>query len=677
MTAVSFLVEYAVANVLKFTLDGVDTSQRANFDQRRVADSLAATVNRQQEFSLPFENDDPLKIQFLTNYSYRRVRIIDCDGLQYDPTTGFQNAFYYTPTIIHSYTNLYYRADCKFSSINGKMFIYFESGNEYSDVDFLLPTGQIALEGRLPAINAIVGDTLRYRLEGGDFANTTIASIAWDPTLQAQGYLTDVDMVLLSPAIGVVEVIYDEKEADLYEQEIDLSNLLEGHYRIVVELGLVSALRIYTSEKIFVKEVHEDSLAIDYSHLGTYNDADLWNYLYENGWQNRIRLAMDFYKVTPAGEVEADVNDSGVQRLLRAVPFRQLTLAAYNLPDWVIDKLGVIFSHDTKIINEYEWEIENLGAVENVEMANVGTFTINLRQKNDRTKRSDIFSEDLTAYFEPASYSPIAFGGGSPLVSTFHTNSGGTFAFVSLPSWIDADVDTFQDGTVVTFTISANATYFERSITLTAISDAFDGLTATIEFEQLYDTSIPLFIDVDQDPVQIEGLAGSNVLINVSSSGDYDITYSGSHTFTAVKESGYTQVRISEPTENVGPGNRTGIVKLALQANPSIFVEIDVEQLLTEVLLGLLQITPSSLIYPDNGGTQYVDIDALVDCQWQANSSQTWCIVNTDVHVGPYLNFTVFLNGRDLYVFAPRFAVVTLVNILNPSNTLIINVQQN
>jgi hypothetical protein len=132
-------------------------------------------------------------------------------------------------------------------------------------------------------------------------------------------------------------------------------------------------------------------------------------------------------------------------------------------------------------------------------------------------------------------------------------------------------------------------------------------------------------------------------------------------------------LRITAPSENEGPGNRTAVIRLELQANPAIFVDINVTQL---VRIGLFGSEPTAFTFPSNGGGDSASILASASTQWQASSSQTWCIVDTSLHTGNG-SISVFVNGRDLFIPAPRFAQITIVNVGNPSDTLTIIVQQN
>ena len=177
-----------------------------------------------------------------------------------------------------------------------------------------------------------------------------------------------------------------------------------------------------------MRAAHPETLALIYRHVGTYNRDDIWNYVYLNDWSNLIRIPSDFYKFSPAGEVEIDVNDSGVPRLLRAVPYRQIDINFYNMPSWLADKIQIALGHDIKIINGYEYEVENFGQFELIDRLDLGTYTVSLRQVDDRTKKTDTFDVDITAGFVPPEHLAIAFGG-AVVASTFITNSGATFHF--------------------------------------------------------------------------------------------------------------------------------------------------------------------------------------------------------------------------------------------------------
>ena len=518
---ITFIIEDAVANPIKFTLDGTPSDVRANFDQRRYSQVKNATIDEGKFYNQMFEKSDIIRIEFYSNFPLNRVKVVDCDG------AVFGSLMF--PSVAVQYRDKYYRASCKFSSIDGKMFVYFSDSREYLDEDFSEEGDVIAYGGRLPNINAVPGDIVRYSLDEGDtFQAGTITAIVWNPVLQAEGYLIDEDITLVNPVDGLIEINYDEKPANLYAQEITLASLPEGKFFIKREHGVQAYNVSFTSEPLDIAEEHPETLALEYRHEGIYNRPDLWNYIYLEDWKNVLRIPADFYKFTPTGEMELDVNDFGVARILRAVPYRQIELTFHNMPSWLADKIQIALSHDVKVINGYEYEVENYGQFETIDRLDLGNYVVNLRQKNDRAKKTDTFSATLTAEFIPNGFAAIPFAGDT-LESTFETNTVGVFHFVALPSWISADKETFVNGDVVTFTIAANATLFDREETLLAVSGDIDGLSAEISFAQVFDDTVPAeYLEVNTNSVTLIYSAGANWAILVNASGDYDITYGGS-----------------------------------------------------------------------------------------------------------------------------------------------------
>jgi hypothetical protein len=659
---VNFIVQLPIANPVKLTLDGVNTNARASFDKRRYFDTINATT-QQHRWPQPFESTDPIRYQYYSNFPLQRIRVVDCHEVVYQT---------YTPAVAIQYRGLKYRSDAKFSSINDKLFIYFDTGFEYEDEDFLVPGETVALLGRLPNIRARAGDIIRFKV-GVSFQATSVASIAWSPSLQAQGYLTDLDYTLITPVDGLFEITYDEKEANLYSQLVNILPLIEGEYFLQLQFGVSAYTVSFTSEPLNIKISHPKSLAIEYRHNGTFEEIDIWSYIYLSDWTNIIRLPADFYEAEIAGEVDLDMNDNGVPRMLRAVPYRQLSFKAYNIPGWLVDKLPVVFSHDSKRINEYYWENETLGEFNIISRIDLGTFEIKLRQVNDRVNFTTEFTEDITAQFVPNSFSDIPFEGDT-VTATFVSNSLSTFYFLTLPDWITTDHPTFVNGDVIEFTIDENVPLFQRTAELTAITNDFEGVTASITFHQLYDDSTPPppeFINVSQDVVQLGNAAGSNFQIGVSSSGDYTITPIGPHIFTAVKENGFSNVRISEPTQNTG-FIRAGSIRLALISNPSVFVDVTVTQ---DELNQMISVEPSSLIFTIAGGSQLVTVDVEPGTNWQGTASHSWINVDTGIKSGDQ-TLNIFADAKDPSITYTRYGVVTLVNVLGSSDSLTINVQQ-
>jgi hypothetical protein len=638
--------------------------KRARFEQVRYKLANHTRFN-ERSFNLPVEKGDPHRVEFYSNYPLKRVSLINCEE---EVIAGP-----FTPTLGIDYRNRKYRSDAKFSSIDDKLFIYFENGNLYEDEDFLIQGDNVSLLGKLPDINAEVGNVVRYRI-GTDFENASITEIAWSPALNAEGFLTDVDATILTPLDGLVEITYNEKPANLYFHDFDLSAVSDGIYYTFLEFGVADYTVKFTGEPIDIKEEHEDTLAIEYRHNGEFDQEDLWGYIYLEDWTNIIRMPARFYKFTPAGEVDVDVNDSGIPRRLRSIPFREMEFEAMNIPAWLADKLQLVFAHDSKFINGYYWENETFGNFEMIDNADLGTYRIALREVDDRVNFNNEFEEEITASWTPPTFVDLPFGG-TVVSSIFNSNSLGVFSFVSLPDWITPNVSTFQNGHTVEFTIAANAISFDRTEILNAICPDFTGVIAPISFQQDFEeVPDPEFIEISYPSLPLVEDAGANGIIYVNASGPWEIVVSGPWIFTAVPWFSDTAVKISEPTANPGPTTRTGNVRVRLISNPLIFKDIAVSQVAPTT--GLFGTEPTAFTFPSNGGNDSADVSASPGTQWQASSSQTWCIVDTGLHTGNG-SISVFVNGRDLFIPAPRFAQITIVDIASPSHTLTIIVQQN
>jgi hypothetical protein len=659
---VNFLVQLPVANPVKLTLDGVNTNARASFDKRRYFDTINATT-QQHRWPQPFESTDPIRYQYYSNFPLQRIRVVDCNEVVYQT---------YTPAIAIQYKGLKYRSDAKFSSINDKLFIYFDTGFEYEDEDFLVPGETVALLGRLPNIRAIAGDIIRFKI-GASFQDTSVASIAWSPSLQAQGYLTDLDYALFTPVDGLFEITYDEKEANLYSQLVNILPLIEGEYFIQLQLGVSAYTISFTSEPLNIKISHPKTLAIEYRHNGTFEETDIWSYIYLSDWTNIIRMPTDFYEYEVSGEVDLDTGDNGVPRMLRAVPYRQLSFKAYNIPGWMVDKLSVIFSHDSKRINEYYWENETLGEYNIISRIDLGTFEIKLRQVNDRVNFTTEFTQDVTAEFDPPSFSDLAFAG-EVVTATFISNTLGVFSFIALPDWITADHPTFVNGDIIEFTLAPNATDFDRTEILTAISPDFDGLQATISFEQLADNSGPGdFIEISWPSLPLEYEAGAMGLIYVNASGPWESINQSGWPFAMLHVYSETGIQISEPTENNSGVVRTGVVRVRLISNPAIFQDITVTQEFRN--LQMISLTPPGQTVGELPTPVEVDVSVVSGTQWQASSPDSWLSFDTTVHTGSATNFEIFVGKKPIFI-PSRTGSVTFVNVLNSSDYLSFVVNQ-
>lgn len=671
-----FIIEIPVANSLRMTQDGINTNQLADFDQRRMSNSEHATMDRRDYFQM-IQTTDLHLFQLYTNFPAFKGQIINCNDEVLSEIA---------PLLLKAYRNKVHRSTAKFATLNGKLFIFFQDTQEFTDDLFTVPGNLYSLNGKLPNINAKVGDVITYQIEGeAGFTSTLIAAASetsWNPLLQAEGYLTDIDYAVATPLDGLVQINYNEKEADLYYFPLVFTTEELQFFKI--QFGLIedTPLVTYTSEALDVKVLHKGSLALEYRHKGEFNFEDFWGYIYGVDQFNKLRFPANDYQVVPAGEIDVNMNDTGTPRMLRAVPFRQIIFRVFNIPSWLYDKLQIAFSHDTKRLNDYYWEVENFGQYEQVNQVDLGTVEINLRQVNDRTKKINTFPINITASFTPASV-PTVFGG-EEISVVFHSNTSGIFSFnlSTFPDWLALNTaNAFSDGDIVTLTVSANATAFDRAITLIASSPLFD-VTAELEITQNHDTSIPLFIGVDMNPVVLDGSAGANKLLNVSSSGNYNIIQAG-HIFSVDKESGWSQLRITELTTNNTSGNRTGTVTLELQADNTKTVAINVSQ---TPFAGLTAVIPSThdVVPPDEDQTLLVDVTAVTGTQWQASSPQLasppsitkWLNFSTALKTGTVIGFQIVIYPKPPYV-ANRTALVTFRNVNNPSDFVELTITQN
>lgn len=668
-----FRAEIPVANALRFTKEGSANDERANFDQRYYSNVENATMEKRKYLQLA-EKADIFPVEFYSNYPAQRVQVIDCD----------ENVLQtYVPTKLVEYRNKTFRTSCLFISMNDKLFVYFQTETEFTDEDFTIPGDTTAYDGTIPPINVQEGDIVRYKIGALDIEVADVLSIEWNSEVKAEGYLLDVDATILTPVAGAIEFNYNEKEVDLYIASVAWNDFVLNDsivfVRILFGITTSSLNTKFISEPVYLKTKHKESLLLKYRHNGTYDEPDKWNFVYTDGMYCSIRFPAMFYQVAIAGELDADTDDTGVQRIIRSVPYRQLLFKILNVPGWIVDKLLVIFSHDEKIINEYQWEIENYGSVDNIEQVDLPTLEINLRQVNDRTKYVTEEDIEITAAFDPDELNAIFEG--EELETDFLSNTSSTFRFLNLPDWITADPEEFTNGQTVTLTIAENETAADRSITLVAKSDDFD-LTAELQVNQAHDTSIIEYLEVDTNPVNLLGNAGADQVVNVNSSGDYDITFGGAHTFTAVKESGFTQVRISESTANNDDEPRTGTVTLTLQSNPSIFVVINVTQAEFDAMFG---VSPAIDIIDGAGGEKIISVLAASTAQWQAISDQSgppatgfndWLHFDKTIQTGPKPSFSINVDAKPPYI-SPRIGVVTFYNIFNPADAVTYTITQN
>jgi hypothetical protein len=467
--AVRLSINFPVANPLRFTRDGVTNNQRAAFDQVRFSQAKNAGMDTRTYDQL-FENSDPLQVQFFSNFPNNKVGVYECGNV----TPLVENI----PSVRRQYKGLEYHADVKVSSLNGFLFVYFDIGYTYTDDTYTTQIDAISYQGRTPNVNIEVGNLISITYGGNTYV-ANINAISWNPTLQAEGYVLDIVSALSSSVDGKASITYNEKPFDLYYLDIDLSGLDEVRHYIKVSAGVGTELDeeeeeiplyqyTFTSEPISIETTQNETLAIDYSQLGTFYGADAFGFIYEDGYLNRIRLEASFNESEPSGEIEVYNDDTGVLKKIRAIPYRSVSFKAELIPTWLADKLNVILAHDTLLINGNEYQCEDFGTRNYIQLTDIGEYVITLRQVNDRLNAENEIELDFTATFDPESIEDDGSGGAYPLL--FETNFGGSFYWTNLPSWITSDVSTFADGDTVTLTV-AESFALERFVNLVATND--------------------------------------------------------------------------------------------------------------------------------------------------------------------------------------------------------------
>lgn len=470
----NFIVKIPVANALRFTLQGENENYRAQFDQIRYSKAAYAEVLQRSYFQI-FENNDFIQVQVYTNYPSKILSVIDCD----------ENVIFTSPfSLKQKYTGLKYRSTAKFASLNGFLFIYFEDAQEYTDEDFTVLGDLVSLDGKLPNIRIQGGEIIRYQIQDMSFDVGNINSATWHNTLKVEGYLTNVLSSLVSSVSGLVEITYNEKEADLWSCNVTLT---DGDYFVRLNLGLSDDnSKKYLSEPISVGS-NLDTIAIEYKHTGEYDFDDMWGYVYDS--MQVIRIPSRFFENSVSGDTEVYSDDYGILTKLRAVPFREITLRLYNIANWMADKFNVVFAHDTIYINENFWQSEDFGTFEINNNTAFGDFSIKLRQVDDRLEFTRDFDENITAEFDPDALLSIPFEG-DILEVEFISNTDLVFSFSNLPSWITSDVDDFQNGDTIELTITANPNPYNRSLVLAAINEETQ-VSAEIDIIQIFDVTIP------------------------------------------------------------------------------------------------------------------------------------------------------------------------------------------
>lgn len=170
----------------------------------------------------------------------------------------------------------------------------------------------------------------------------------------------------------------------VYESDISLASIPVGCYQIRVTFG--TGGDVWVSEPLDIRQKHEHTSYIEFKN-SEYKDG----MMYETGFSPAIRVEGWLGRLKTGSEDKMWENQPLDQTIITSKTFRVWPFHigfVYGVPDWILDKLNVIFSCDTVLIDGVQFVKSEPGqdfeetVIEGYPMRG---FKLNLRESLNRT----------------------------------------------------------------------------------------------------------------------------------------------------------------------------------------------------------------------------------------------------------------------------------------------------
>lgn len=667
-------IKFPRANPVKMCKVYDPQGELMNIDDQRFGD-IIVPGGLAQRFDQKWRITDTNIIQFYSTFLGHTAEVLNCEEAQkfYDGES-YTAAKSLTVDQIKEYRNKFYRSDCRVVTVGDKIAVFFEDGYEYENSAFTELGDEFILNGALPSLTFpstnLVGASVRVNIQYGPstesgFLEANIIEIS---------HIEGKECLILSLEIetievpGQIEILYNEKELDLYGFGMDWSGLSEGRYLIGFKaLSGANEVR-FLSEHQYVDLVRpENTELIKYWSTGEYREPDELGYLYEDGYLNKIRIDGTFTYMEVGGETEVYEDDRGINTDVRSVEFTQIRLSGDHLPGYMLRILSSILSHDFKEIREYRWEKSDFGSNEEIELTDFSNFEITLRQVDDvRFQKAATFSEIVSAEFDPDVLN-MDENGTIGNNHTLVTNAQNTFELLSKPSWVNVSENELTNGEITVLSASENTDTTERSGTVIYRAINLPTLTAEIEVTQDAEEVVDSLVTSPADNSElIFNPSGSQIDITVNSSGPYAFGHVGL---------GFAVAQISANVLRVTAlSNPTGVVK---SGTLEVYLISDGTKrsdfVLTQEPLPFIEsVSPENMSFLASGGSRTLEITSEVGCNWQITSSVTWLSFSSS-GTGSAVRTIIALQNNGT---SARYATLTIQNTSIPSNNFTVVVSQ-
>jgi hypothetical protein len=331
-------------------------------------------------YAQPYQtNDGVITTQFQSNYDELSARRLDCDG-------NIEETF----SIVKKSDNIgtQDKRDCiAFNRGNNQTGIYFTQGNIY-DPGTLDIIDDYELNGQLPEWG-VIGNTMT--LTGTVVGNFVIKQVVFDSTVQANVLVIDHSWTSGNQSEAIIaEVTYDRLPYEVYEFDFDLGQAPLLNSTFTVQILMTDSLDefpalVFNSEWIQIKNEHLRTNFIEYS-VSPNSGLD-----YTTGLTGKVRIkSLDAYSDLEPGGESTEFDDALLETVkLKDVATMEGIMFFQAQPRYMIEKLRLIFTHKTILINGEGWT--NIEAMETINFRKLAlkNATIKLRRNGYEEYKQD------------------------------------------------------------------------------------------------------------------------------------------------------------------------------------------------------------------------------------------------------------------------------------------------
>lgn len=166
----------------------------------------------------------------------------------------------------------------------------------------------------------------------------------------------------------------------VYEALMDISAVPEGRYWVKMTFGS----EVMISEPMMIKAKHPSTIRYDYKHKRFHGDV-----IFETGIVFCFRVKGRLGKLIPGSKDTVYEDEPLNPTLLTSRPFRTFPLMHKNIPDWVVDRINLIWTCSDVLVDNKSFAKSGESKMELIEEENypMRTLIMNVREGINRGSR--------------------------------------------------------------------------------------------------------------------------------------------------------------------------------------------------------------------------------------------------------------------------------------------------